>query len=65
MLVPKRPVDLIQPGRREAIAAHRCCPPPIGCGGQAMSFKDEVSEDEYVISGLCQECQDDLFNGES
>lgn len=24
-------------------------------------FKDELSEQEFAISGLCQGCQDDLF----
>jgi len=26
-------------------------------------FKDELSEKEYKISGLCQKCQDDMFGG--
>ena len=24
-------------------------------------FKDELSKKEYVISGMCQSCQDDVF----
>ena len=27
-------------------------------------FKDQLSKDEFAISGLCQSCQDDFFNGE-
>jgi len=38
-----------------------CIPPPLGCGGEATSFRDEVSEREYSISGLCQKCQDRVF----
>lgn len=25
-------------------------------------FKDKLSKKEYSISGLCQKCQDDIFN---
>ena len=28
------------------------------------SFKDAASKKEYEISGICQECQDNYFNGE-
>jgi|13_taG_2_1085334.scaffolds.fasta_scaffold01965_11 hypothetical protein len=31
------------------------------CDGVAKSFKDEVSEKEYQISGMCQSCQDEIF----
>ena len=26
-----------------------------------IEFRDELSFKEYVISGMCQECQDDVF----
>ena len=26
------------------------------------SFKDDLSKKEFLISGLCQECQDKTFN---
>lgn len=26
-------------------------------------FKDALSEKEYTISGMCQECQDSVFGG--
>jgi len=32
------------------------------CGKDAGFFKDEVSLREYEISGLCQECQDKVFD---
>ena len=35
--------------------------------GKDMSnptFRDEASKKEYQISGICQECQDNYFNGE-
>ena len=59
--IPKRPVDLIFPGRREAIAGKTCIPAPAGCGGDATEFKDEISKREFRISGLCQTCQDAAF----
>ena len=31
------------------------------CDGVAESFKDEASEREYQISGMCQSCQDEIF----
>lgn len=60
--VPARPVDLIFGGRREAIGAAKCIPAPIGCGGEATEFRDDLSRKEYRISGLCQKCQDSVFN---
>jgi hypothetical protein len=64
-----RPIDLLYPGRNEAIFIRndtinnsRCIAPPIGCGGEAVSFKDTISEKEYQISGFCQKCQDEVFN---
>ena len=32
------------------------------CGGDASEFKNDDSRAEYFISGLCQSCQDDIFN---
>lgn len=43
----------------------RCVPPPIGCGQPATTFMDELSKKEYQISGLCQNCQDEIFGGQS
>ena len=48
----------------EMIAANRCVPSPIGCGGAADNFRDETSRREYRISGLCQKCQDSVFGGD-
>lgn len=31
------------------------------CGGLATEFKDEISRQEYRISGCCQKCQDAIF----
>jgi hypothetical protein len=48
-------------GRTSAIEEDRCVNPPIGCGGPAVEFRDELSRKEYGISGLCGPCQDTVF----
>jgi hypothetical protein len=51
--------------REDAIVVEmRCINPPIGCGKPVpspQSFRDPISLREYMISGLCQECQDKIF----
>lgn len=32
------------------------------CGGTADTFRDYLSEKEYSISGMCQTCQDEMFD---
>jgi hypothetical protein len=34
------------------------------CNKQVWSFRDQLSEEEYIISGLCQRCQDSIFSQE-
>lgn len=34
----------------------------VACGAKVDGLKDEVSQREFEISGLCQECQDSVFN---
>ena len=48
-------------GRTSALQSSICVRPPIGCGGPATEFKDDLSREEYAISGLCQACQDSVF----
>jgi hypothetical protein len=50
--------------RTASIKADVCVPKPIGCGGPATQFRDELSQREYTISGLCQKCQDVIFGGD-
>ena len=42
----------------ERISNNRC---PL-CNKEITGFRDKLSEKEYKISGLCQECQDKIFN---
>ncbi len=34
------------------------------CGEQILSFRDELSQKEYNISAMCQNCQDEYFGRE-
>ena len=43
--------------------AGRCVPAPFGCGKEVTGFRDDLSRREFGISGLCQECQDQVFAG--
>lgn len=46
-----------QSSREDAIRSDTCAT----CGGSATDFRDTLSEKEYTISGMCQRCQDDVF----
>jgi len=37
----------------------------VDCQKPATQFKDDISAKEYTITGLCQECQDSVFEGEN
>ena len=50
--------------REEAILDEVCVPAPIGCGKPVIKFHTVTSAKEFEISGLCQSCQDELFEGE-
>ena len=43
---------------KQAIEAGICA----ACKEEANKFTDELSVTEYAISGLCQKCQDEVFN---
>lgn len=43
--------------RRESIEGDIC----LTCGATATEFRDELSQKEYTISGMCQKCQDEWF----
>ena len=53
-----------QYGRTTAITSNKCIPPPIGCGKMVGAFRNPISEKEYRISGLCQDCQDEIFGAD-
>ena len=47
-------------GRTTAIKNQIC----TCCGGRAISFLNKLSRREYSISGLCQECQGEVFDND-
>lgn len=55
-----KPVFLISDKARMRVEQDKCpvCAQPIS----EIGFTDDLSKIEYSISGLCQECQDDIFS---
>jgi len=65
---------VIQPGSNKCEAIKRVCDNlarSMGwsgrdgrcktCDSAIHGFRDELSEREYLISGMCQDCQDEVF----
>jgi len=48
-------------GRTTAITNDLC----VSCAREVSNFRDDLSKREYVISGLCQLCQDEVFGAGS
>jgi hypothetical protein len=46
--------------RVDSINSGKC----VTCGDPATTFKDSISRREFAISGMCQVCQDGVFNGD-
>jgi len=44
---------------RSAMMTSNLC---VSCEEPATTFKDSVSAKEYSLSGLCQSCQDSVFD---
>lgn len=56
---PLRPVDVIFPKMKALRDQGKC--PTCGAFVTVKSFRDELSFQEFNISGLCQKCQDKVF----
>lgn len=57
-----KPIDKITKNKHSGWIEEGICNPIIGCGQLITEpFKDELSEKEYAITGMCQECQDEFF----
>ena len=54
----KRPFWKIFPEKLDALKANKC----TTCGNPITQFKNEISKKEYSISGMCQNCQDSVFD---
>ena len=50
-------IEAMFPGTLDAMAATKC---PC-CKSVITDFHDELSYKEYLISGMCQKCQDSVF----
>ena len=54
--------------RSSSIESLKCVPKPIGCGRQIdpgeIEVWDPLTIQEYRISGLCNTCQDEIFDDE-
>ena len=46
-------------GRKPEAIADKVC---VLCNKPATEFKDELSKKEYLISAMCQQCQDEVFD---
>lgn len=55
--VQPRPADLIFPDRVPKMKTHIC----MTCNGKVEGFDSEPSQKEFLISGMCQKCQDRVF----
>lgn len=50
-------IEAVFPGTLAAVASGKC---PV-CKNTIGEFRDSLSKREYEISGLCQNCQDEIF----
>lgn len=55
--IQPRPADLVFPDRILKMKAHVC----MTCSGKVEGFDSELSQKEFLISGMCQKCQDSIF----
>lgn len=53
-----KPAFKIFPKMADRIKKSKC----TTCNDRILKFRDELSRKEYSISGMCQECQDKVFN---
>ena len=56
-----KPAFKVLPEARRNIENNVCAT----CGGEVGVFRDDCSKREYIISGMCQKCQDGVFGGGS
>ena len=52
-----KPIFNLMPHLADRIMDNRCA----CCAFPVTEFSDELSEKEYSISGMCQDCQDKVF----
>jgi hypothetical protein len=55
--IQPRPVDLLFPERIQRMKQHIC----MTCSDKVEGFNSKLSQKEFLISGMCQKCQDEIF----
>jgi len=55
--IQPRPADLVFSDRIPKMKARVC----ITCSGKVEGFNSELSQKEFMISGMCQKCQDGVL----
>ena len=53
-------LEAMWPGTKKRIAEGKC---PV-CSRAITAFRDHLSEREFEVSGLCQKCQDSIWEDE-
>lgn len=56
--IKKKQVDIIYPDRISKMQAHIC----MTCENKVEGFNDGPSQQEFLISGMCQKCQNEAFD---
>lgn len=56
-ILDKLTISLYGRAWSESIATDIC----VSCGGEATVFTDDLSPEEYRITGLCQQCQNKTY----
>ncbi len=52
-----RPLDMLIADRIQKMKNHIC----VTCGAKVEGFDREICQKEFLISGMCQKCQDEVF----
>jgi len=52
-----KPIFSLFPHMADRILQNKCAT----CNQNIGEFRDEISKKEYGISGMCQDCQDSIF----
>ncbi len=58
--IPMRPAFLVFPDRIPKMKQHIC----VTCSGKVEGFDTELAQKEFLISGMCQKCQDQAFSAD-
>lgn len=53
-----KPAFILLPHLAELVKKNKC----TSCRNKIGKFRDKLSRKEYSISGMCQKCQDKIFD---